>query len=443
MNMPPPATAPTATPRTRSTSSALTPPVKTPSRARRVVEGWFAGTPGSLRLRGAICVFMGVAFGVAAFSGALALDRNVNGQRNDAAQLVRVESIRTNLVKADANATNAFLVGGLEPVAARAAYTAGISAAARSLAEAAGANGGDAPVLRQVNAVVTTYTGLIESARANNRQGFPIGAAYLRQASKVMQEQALPALDSLVTGARNRVDDASRSVALPIVLIVTLLALAMLIVLQVWIFRRTHRVFNLGLVAATALIVIIGGATFVGMNWSQSAAKKVRVGAFARTVALATARSDGFDAKSAEALTLVNRGSGQAYEARFVTVAKSARDALRSGAAPVTPEPAAAEAGAAFEEYLVDHAEVRRLDDGGEWEKAVASATGTGAANQSFGRFERASGRAIDQQAAFVAEDLDSARWPLVPLAWLALLAGLLAAATTARGLNQRLREYR
>ncbi len=386
---------------------------------------------------------MCVVFGVAAFSGALALDRNVNGQRNDAAQLVRVESIRTNLVKADANATNAFLVGGLEPADARAAYTAGISAAARALAESAGANGGDAPVLRRVNEVVTNYTGLIEAARANNRQGFPIGAAYLRQASKVMQEQALPALDSLVTGARNRVDDASRSLALPIVIAVTLLALVTLLVVQVWIFRRTHRVFNVALVGATTLVVIMGAATIAGMSWSQSAAKHVRVGAFTRTVSLATARSDGFDAKSAEALTLVNRGSGQAFEARFVSVADAARAALGTGVAPVSPDPVATAAGGAFEQYLTDHAEVRRLDGGGEWEKAVAAATGAGAANQSFGRFERASGRAIEHQSSLVADDLDSARWPLVPLAWLALLAGLGAAGAASRGLNQRLREYR
>ncbi len=441
--MPPPAMTPTARTLPVSNPPVSNPPVSNPSRAGRLVAGWFAGTPGSLRLRGAISVFMCVAFGVAAFSGALALDRSVNGQRNDAAQLVRVESIRTNLVKSDANATNAFLVGGLEPADARAAYTAGITAAARVLAESAGANGGDAPVLRRVNEVVTTYTGLIEAARANNRQGFPIGAAYLRQASKVMQDQALPALDSLVTGARNRVDDASRSVALPIVIVVTLLALATLLVVQVWIFRRTHRVFNVALVAATALVVVVGAATIAGMSWSQSAAKKVRTGPFARTVSLATARSDGFDAKSAEALTLVNRGSGQVYEDRFVSVSGAARVALGTGVAPVTPDPAATAAMTAFDQYLTDHAEVRKLDVGGEWEKAVAAATGRGAANQSFGRFERASGRAIEHQAARVSDDLDSARWPLVPLAWLALLAGLAAAGAASRGLNQRLREYR
>ena len=116
---------------------------------------------------------------------------------------------------------------------------------------------------------------------------------------------------------------------------------------------------------------------------------------------------------------------------------------LGNGSAAVAPDPSATRAQTEFAQYLVDHSEVRRLDGEGGWEKAVAAATGSGAANVSFGRFERASGRAIDHQASLVADDLDHARWPLVLLAWLALLAGLLAAAATARGLNQRLREYR
>ena len=40
----------------------------------------------------------------------------------DTAQLIRVQQIQTNLLTADATATNAFLVGGLEPPAQRAAY---------------------------------------------------------------------------------------------------------------------------------------------------------------------------------------------------------------------------------------------------------------------------------------------------------------------------------
>jgi hypothetical protein len=44
-------------------------------------------------------------------------------------------------------------------------------------------------VLAEANASLTTYTGLIESARANNRQGFPVGIGYLKNASTVLRSQ--------------------------------------------------------------------------------------------------------------------------------------------------------------------------------------------------------------------------------------------------------------
>ena len=46
----------------------------------------------------------------------------MNRAEADAAQLIRVQQIQTNLLIADATATNAFLVGGLEPPAQRAPY---------------------------------------------------------------------------------------------------------------------------------------------------------------------------------------------------------------------------------------------------------------------------------------------------------------------------------
>ena len=38
--------------------------------------------------------------------------------------------------------------------------------------------------MESANAGLARYTGLIEQARANNRQGFPVGAAYQRQANE-------------------------------------------------------------------------------------------------------------------------------------------------------------------------------------------------------------------------------------------------------------------
>ncbi len=49
----------------------------------------------------------------------------------DTEQLIRAQGIETNLLAADALATNAFLVGGLEPPEHRAAYDAAVDAAAR------------------------------------------------------------------------------------------------------------------------------------------------------------------------------------------------------------------------------------------------------------------------------------------------------------------------
>src|SRR4029079_1596910 len=105
-----------------------------------------------------------------------------------------------------------FLVGGLEPADARAGYVEGIKTAAATLAEASTAESGKNPQLQAVNEVLATYTGLVESARANNRQGFPIGAAYLRQASQTLRDDALPRLEALVNDERNRVDGSSNAV---------------------------------------------------------------------------------------------------------------------------------------------------------------------------------------------------------------------------------------
>jgi hypothetical protein len=364
------------------------------------------------------------------------LHADITDTRNDAAQLVRVQTIRTSLVKADANATNAFLVGGLEPAAARAAYADGIATAARTIAAAASANPDDASALQAVNRVLVKYTGLIESARANNRQGFPIGAAYLRQASDTIQQDALPALQSLVTVEQQRVDDSVHAANWPptLLLVVLLIAFAALVALQIWLYFKTRRIFNVSLLVASGVVALVGVVGIGVTAWSRSSSQDARDGSYQQTVALATARINGFDAKSAEALTLINRGSGQPFEDRFKTLAKSASSALGSQQAAT---------GAAFDKYLTAHKQVRAFDDGGKWDQAVALATGTGAANRDFATFETVSARALAGQASSLSDKLDSARRPLTVMAWALLVAGLVAAVATWRGVNQRLREYR
>jgi hypothetical protein len=419
-------------------------PVSAPARTRELLAGVFSGTPGRMRLFGAIAIVASLLFGVLGFLALTGYSSDLDDARSNAEQLVRIQRIRTNLVKADANATNAFLVGGLEPPAVREAYTNGIATAARALAEAAGARADDAAALQQVNRVLSEYTGLIESARANNRQGFPVGAAYLRQASQVLRDRALPPLARLVRAERSRVEDSisAGNSAEDAVILLLVLALAALVAAQIFLSMKTRRTFNRPLLAATALVLVAGLVAFGAVAWAQSQANDARDGPYRQTVALASARISGFDAKSAEALTLIARGSGAPFEQRFQATSQAASAALtadRSTGAPVNAQAAAA----AFQRYRAEHQKLRTLDDGGQHDQAVAAATGTGAANQAFAEFERASSRALAAEAADLSDDLDGAAAPLVPVAWLVLLAGLAAAVLAWRGMAQRLREYR
>jgi hypothetical protein len=397
-----------------------------------------------MRAWGAIAVGACLALSALGFLFASHLDRALGASRAHAGQLVRVQTIRTSLVTADANASNAFLVGGLEPADARGAYIAGIHAAATTIADASGANAQDSTTLHSINDVLTSYAGLIESARANNRQGYPIGAAYLRQASNSIRQDALPPLVRLVDTERSRVqhsahDARNAQVALAGLVVAVLIAL---IATQSWLYRKTRRVLNPPLVAATAVVVIVGAGALATTAWSQGVASRARRGPYQATVALATARIAAFDAKSAESLTLINRGSGQIYEDRFKTASATATRALGQDLPAAAPGSAEAQTSSAFENYLAAHAAVRSNDNGGNWDAAVQLATGSGNANRVFTTFETTSRRALDAESTRLSDDLAHARAPLVAISLLLLLAGLGAATAAWRGMARRLREY-
>ena len=168
---------------------------------------------------------------------------------------------------------------------------------------------------------------------------------------------------------------------------------------------------------------------------SHAIDEKAREGPYTQTVALATARIDGFDAKSSESLTLIARGSGQPFEDRFKSVAADARRALGGVVDPRTRS--------SFDVYLARHNAVRAADESGKYDQAVAMATENGAANTAFGDFETSSGKALTQQSTELSDALAHARFPLLALSLLLLAAGVVAAIVARRGIAQRLQEYR
>ncbi|HEY7047753.1 MAG TPA: hypothetical protein VH373_11075 [Jatrophihabitantaceae bacterium] len=411
----------------------------------RATRAWFEGTPGRLRVAGIATVLACLLFGVFAFVAASTRAGALADARADATQLVRVQTIHTNLVSADANLTNAFLVGGLEPPAARTAYQDGIATAAKTLADASGNNTSDAATLAEVNDVVTQYTGLVESARANNRLGYPLGAAYLREATNLLRSDALPQLETLGRSVQDRIDHAYSASADAAAWLVAglLVALVVLIVAQVWLAGRTRRLFNLPLVAATAIVLVVGIVLAGVMWWAQDKAKNTRSDAYFSTLALTTARADAFDAKSSESLTLIARGQGQPYEQRFQNEADNAQAILARASGGGNDDIAAA--AKAFQDYRTVHKQIRAKDDAGDWDAAVALATGSGpdTANAAFQKFNDASGQALQHTSTQLRRDLDDAHGPLPVFAWIALVAGIAAAVAAGWGISVRMREYR
>ena len=105
---------------------------------------------------------------------------------DDTEQLLRVQEIQSSLLRADALATNAFLIGGDEDTVERAEYDDAIDDVFE--ADRRGGRGAarrPRSACRRSSSRSTEYTNYVAEARVNNRQGFPVGAEYLAGASDV------------------------------------------------------------------------------------------------------------------------------------------------------------------------------------------------------------------------------------------------------------------
>ncbi len=421
-----PAGAPTPAPATMATPAAAGEPAQRP-----------ADTPQRLRLLSLGVIVVGIVVGLVGALVFSALAYSLFRAEADTAQLIRVQQIQTNLLAADATATNAFLVGGLEPPAQRAAYDQAMTRTGALIAQAARAQPADSDALAALNQRVVEYAGSIEQARANNRQGLPVGAQYLRVASAQLRSDTLPILDALVATnaerATNRMD-----LRLGYVFVgIALLGLAAVVVGQVWLARRFKRTINVGMLAASiALLAVLVGGT-IGLQQVSATVGSIKTGSFAAVNAAADARIDASNAKSNESLTLIARGSGASFETAWKTSADSVVANLgRLGSAAPADE---------WGRYAAVHNQIRALDDGGQWDAAVALATGSDpkSANTAFNAFDASLANTLDRVSQEASDGLSGPRVILAVTAILILLAGLAAALLGRWGVAARLREYR
>ena len=346
---------------------------------------------------------------------------------------MRVQEIQSLLLRADALATNSYLVGGLEDPDARAEYDAAIDGVLRLVADAAEAQPADRKVLADLNAAVTTYTTAVTQARDYNRQQFPIGIAYLNDAGRSLRNTALPITQALADTNSDRAVDEMGGQHPFWLLLVGLLALALFFVANRQVARRFHRRYNVGLVVAAAIVALVTVLVAGHAQVKHSDNNDLREGAYDTAVDEATARTSANNAKAIESQGLINRGSGDSvYEPKW------------DEQAAIVEDHASQDTLALWGEYVDAHDAVRKADDAGDWDAAVALATDTsdGSATALLDQVDASAAKVSADAGAEAAEGFRSGAALSVLLIVLTGLAALVAAFAASRGIGVRRKEY-
>jgi hypothetical protein len=384
----------------------------------------------------ACCVIAGIVC-AAQLNGRIA-ERNAVLDRSEPLAY-SAQNLYAALSAADAAAASAFLSGGIETAPIRAGYQQALADAASALADVtAGATDADArTAVAKISAQLAAYTGLVESARVNNRQGFPVGSAYLREASSLMRTALLPGAERIYSRNLAALDEDQRAVgSVPTVgLALLVLVLVAIGVGSVIVFRRTNRQFNLGLVVAAGLVLVviawIVGATRLAANNIEHS----RTEGTARFGQLAQARILAQQARTDETLVLIGRGDITAGEQSFIGHIADMNTQLGTG-------PAATVDG--ITKWTASHRKQVEAYLGGNYPAAVAQAIGTdpGASAMHFAVVESSLRGEIEQTRASLRDHVSAAG---AFLAWSptgTLVLMVIAAAAAVVGLWPRLKEF-
>ena len=411
----------------------------------RASVGWlrrFARTtPGVVGLVAVVvaacCVIAGVVC-AAQLNGRIAERNEVLGRSEPFAY--SAQKLYAALSAADAAAASAYLSGGLETAPMRARYQRALADAASALTDAtAGATDADTrTALARISAGLAAYTGKVESARANNLQGFPVGSAYLREASSLMQNSLLPGAEQIYTGKLAALEADQRAVgSLPIVALVSLAGVLVAIVVgSLILIGRTNRQFNKGLVVAVALVILVIAWIVVANRFAAASIEQSRTQGTARFEQLATARILAQEARTDETLQLITRGDLTAGE-------KSFNGHIGELSALLAQGPEAAIDGVM--KWTASHRkQVELYDDAGDYPAAVAQAVGSdpSASAAQFAVVESSLGDAIEQTRATLRGGVSTAgsRLAFSPTGTLVLM--VIAASATVVGLWPRLKEF-
>ncbi|WP_099023144.1 protein kinase G-activating protein GlnX [Mycolicibacterium palauense] len=412
---------------------------------------WFLWTtPGRILLIGFILATLGVS---SAFATSTTIDQR---QQQLTTVLNHTEPLSfaagrlyTTLSVADAAAATAF-IAGVEPRPVRQRYEQAITDAAVALTQASSGLTDESmqELLGRINANLAVYTGLIETARTNNRSGNPVGSSYLSEASGLMQGTILPDAQRLYQDTSSRVDaetTASTRIPAPVILVV-----ATTIVFGAfahrWLARRTRRRVNIGLVAGGLAIAIMVGWVGTALAISTAGSRSAKNTAAESLKTVTNLAITAQQARADETLSLIRRGDEdvrkQSYYQRIDTMKQQLADYLARDDAIDKSD--LANASALLDRWRAADERINAYISVGNYQAATQVALGTGEddSTPAFDKLEAALDGGIQESREQLRDDILNARRVLSGATIGGVVLSLGAAIAVALGLWPRLSEY-
>ena len=413
---------------------------------------WFVNTtPGRILAIGAVLAMLGVL-------SAFAISTTINERQLQLTNVLdhteplafAAGQLYTTLSVADAAAATA-LISGSEPRAVRQRYEQAITDAAVAVTRASSGltNPELVELLGRTNARLAVYTGLIETARTNNRMGNPVGSSYLSEASALMQQTILPDAQRLY-GATSRLVDAETSASTKIpapVIVIVAVTLLFGAFAHRWLARHTKRRVNIGLVvgglAIAVMIVWVGTALAVSTAGSR-AAKNTAAESLRTVTNLAITAQQ---ARADETLSLIRRGDEDVRKRSYYQRVDLMRDELRDYLArkDTIDKSGLAQADQLLEKWRQADERINEYIKTGDYQAATQVALGTGQddSTPAFDKLNEALSQGIQESRTQLRNDISSARRVLSGTTVGGAMLSVGAALAVALGIWPRMSEYR
>lgn len=369
------------------------------------------------------------------------------------------QTLYSSLTIADSAANTAFITGGIEPAEMRNRYLQAITTSSSSIVAASqGLDRRDDESIDQlahINAQLTTYTGLVETARTNNRAANPVGSAYLASASSLMQDTILPAAADLYDRQSTSVGDSDKEWSSPPWGSFALLASAVgvLLVFQYWLWTVTGRRINPGLAVATVFVILTFLLTMVaGFLAANDNAKGLSQGA-APMNELTRQRINAQQVRAQETLNLVRRTDPEGSSAERAATLGGVRSSLIVYLDPEDSEDpkvgldrdgAVTSAVDALDDWMAAQNRADSLYQQGDYLGAITISSGRspGDSGTAFDRFDASMQEAIEEARETLRSRIDKARRTSSSGPDLIVALSSLAAFAVAGGIAPRIREY-